>query len=527
MEIVSRVAYRMSIGLLVGLSLASAVWAQAPDEIKKGVVRVSARMEGKRKEGTGFIVHLEQNAAYIVTASHVIEGDLEPHVTFYVEPNRPRPSKVIGIESNDPKGVAMLRVETDLPDGLLVLNLDPSVRVSGGEAVTLVGFPRLSGTSWAVTQGTVAGQRGGELTFTAAADEGNSGGPLIKDGKAIGVITEVAGQFGYAAPAVTVRFALQGWDAPLGEARPESLDKQGEPGYEAGQLLRMAKLQSGNRDFDGAWSLIEDALKVQQSPEGLQAQTELAMAWLRNNAANQGAKATAVVDKVLPAVFRGAAGTDRALAADSLAHIGYGNYLKRREGALSLEVDENYQKSVKLDPENTYAHAMWGHWIRVGQRGSLEEARNHFSIALKSGRDRKFVRRLQLSALQGDDAESVVEIVRALDEMRKNEETLERREKERLASHVYFMCRREVLEQLSSILPASEHLATYEWLLRDTRREDLGRDFWWGRLAEAAGDCEKALSHYRAIHARFSDFVLGQELNDGIKRCEAKVRNAR
>ena len=60
---------------------------QTIDDVKKGVVKIEAQIEGKRKVGTGFIVKLEKNAAYIVTASHVIEGDAQPRISFFTQPN--------------------------------------------------------------------------------------------------------------------------------------------------------------------------------------------------------------------------------------------------------------------------------------------------------------------------------------------------------------------------------------------------------------------------------------------------------
>ena len=67
--------------LLVGVSHAS-LGAENIKDLKKGVVKITAQVEGKTKVGTGFIVRVEKNAAYIVTAAHVIEGDPQPQVTF-------------------------------------------------------------------------------------------------------------------------------------------------------------------------------------------------------------------------------------------------------------------------------------------------------------------------------------------------------------------------------------------------------------------------------------------------------------
>lgn len=183
------------------------------EHLKAGVVKIVAQMKGNTKIGTGFIVRLEKDATYIVTASHVIEGDLHPQITFFGHPGQPHKSEVVRSEGGEARGVAALIVKGRVPSGLRALKLDPSLRVNDGEMVTLIGFPRVAGTDWAITVGTIAGRRGTDLTVSATADEGSSGGPLIKDnGNVIGFITEVLERFAYARPvAGPVYDALKGW----------------------------------------------------------------------------------------------------------------------------------------------------------------------------------------------------------------------------------------------------------------------------------------------------------------------------
>jgi S1-C subfamily serine protease len=46
--------------------------------LRKGVVRITAAPPGQnQKVGTGFIVRLEKDLAYIVTAAHVVSGHSE------------------------------------------------------------------------------------------------------------------------------------------------------------------------------------------------------------------------------------------------------------------------------------------------------------------------------------------------------------------------------------------------------------------------------------------------------------------
>ena len=69
--------------LLLTVLFPHALWAQDIAQVKKGVVKITAQVEGKSKIGSGIIVKLEEDHAYILTASHVIEGDPQPaNVTF-------------------------------------------------------------------------------------------------------------------------------------------------------------------------------------------------------------------------------------------------------------------------------------------------------------------------------------------------------------------------------------------------------------------------------------------------------------
>jgi S1-C subfamily serine protease len=62
--------------LLLAVLFPHALRAQDIAQIKKGVVKITAHVEGQQpKVGTGFIVRVDKDAAYIVTAAHVTEGD--------------------------------------------------------------------------------------------------------------------------------------------------------------------------------------------------------------------------------------------------------------------------------------------------------------------------------------------------------------------------------------------------------------------------------------------------------------------
>jgi len=128
---------------------------------------------------------------------------------------------VKGTKGGDPRGVAVLVVPGDVPRGLTALPVDSEFESHGGEEVTVIGFPRVPAVPWAVTSGTVTGQEGEYLVFSGAASEGNSGGPILLNGKVIGVVTEVLAQHGYAVPIPILRLALRGWGVSL-EATPKA-----------------------------------------------------------------------------------------------------------------------------------------------------------------------------------------------------------------------------------------------------------------------------------------------------------------
>lgn len=205
------------------LCAASLSHAQTIEELKKGVVKITARSEGQQlKVGTGFIVRLEKDAAYIVTASHVVEGDPQPKVVFRGKESKSFPAQVKGMKGGDPRGVAVLVVLRDLPDDLQAFPVSSDFETNGGEAITVIGFPRTPAVPWAVTPGVVTGQDGEYLVFSGAAAEGNSGGPVLLNGKVIGVVTEVLSQYGYAVPIPILRLALRGWGVPLQAAPNEA-----------------------------------------------------------------------------------------------------------------------------------------------------------------------------------------------------------------------------------------------------------------------------------------------------------------
>lgn len=206
----SRVLIAIAIGLLTLVTPLS-LWAQDISELKKGVVKITAQAEGKERVGTGFILRLEEKSVYIVTAAHVVSGDPNPRVEYFGQGNKVVRVNVLHLEGgNAEQGLAILLVKDkdDVPSGLTQLELASFVTLSGGEDVTIIGFPHRR--NWAVVKGNISVQQGRIIEVNATISEGNSGGPVIKDSKVVGLVTDVREGFGHAVTARSVQDYVEG-----------------------------------------------------------------------------------------------------------------------------------------------------------------------------------------------------------------------------------------------------------------------------------------------------------------------------
>lgn len=213
--------------LLVQLScIATPSHAQSIEELKKGVVKITAQADGKTKVGTGFIVKLDSEIVYIMTAAHVISGDSQPKVQFFSRQEVPVRAQVKHAEGGDDEtGMALLTVRgmENVPTGLAALPLATATRVSDGDDIMVVGHPRGAG-DWAIIKGSIASRQGRYLTVDANIDEGNSGGPIIHSGQVVGLIGG-AQRYGKGVTIVTVREYLVGHRVLPEEGASQSVAK--------------------------------------------------------------------------------------------------------------------------------------------------------------------------------------------------------------------------------------------------------------------------------------------------------------
>lgn len=215
-QIPNSVGFRSAISivaiLVVAMLGADYVIADEIAHYKAGVVKIISIVDGKPRTGTGIILRLDASGAHILTAAHVVEGDPAPQIVFFTGQDAPAIAEVRRIEGGDPGGLALLvvRRQDAIPPRLTALALDPSIVLNGGDALTIIGFPQ-GGGSWALGVAHFSGREGRDLILAGAVEEGHSGGPVLKDGKVVGIVMATANRYARAVPAALVQLVLDGW----------------------------------------------------------------------------------------------------------------------------------------------------------------------------------------------------------------------------------------------------------------------------------------------------------------------------
>lgn len=174
--------------------------ARAAERIRPSVVQVLAygrdakgeRVE--RGEGTGVVI---VDTGVILTNLHVVQGGAELVVVF--ADGSESAALVTGVQAKD--DLAVLQAAT-IPDDLEAATLRSTHDLNPGDGVVAVGFPFGIGPS--VSAGVVSGlgrsfqspdgqqELSNLIQFDAAANPGNSGGPLVTlDGEVVGIVTGI------------------------------------------------------------------------------------------------------------------------------------------------------------------------------------------------------------------------------------------------------------------------------------------------------------------------------------------------
>ena len=177
--------------------------AKAAEAVRQSVVRVRGFIDnpddpagGEKLRGTGSGVVIV-DTGIILTNLHVVSGAKRVSVTF----SDGLESEVELVGMRPENDLAVIRART-IPDDLPAATLGSTQNLQPGDEVVAVGFPFGIGPS--VSAGVVSGLdrefRSPEgqrllthlIQFDAAANPGNSGGPLVTmDGEVVGIVTAI------------------------------------------------------------------------------------------------------------------------------------------------------------------------------------------------------------------------------------------------------------------------------------------------------------------------------------------------
>ncbi len=174
----------------------------AVEQVAGSVVRVQSLAPNPKNKneieemgvGTGVVISEE---GLILTNLHVVWGAERLKITF--ADGTESSAVVVGTQPHN--DLAVLK-PTRIPDDLQPATLGSSRQLASGDAVAVVGFPFGMGPS--VSSGVISGLNrefksdhgerlmSGLIQFDAAANPGNSGGPLVNmDGEVIGIVTAI------------------------------------------------------------------------------------------------------------------------------------------------------------------------------------------------------------------------------------------------------------------------------------------------------------------------------------------------
>jgi tetratricopeptide (TPR) repeat protein len=279
---------------------------------------------------------------------------------------------------------------------------------------------------------------------------------------------------------------------------------------QARSLVQEAKLQHGAGDYAAAWDRYANAVAACPGSDAvLQGQERLAMDWLENIRVTQGKGTFSdIATRVQPVLSRAAVAADNRRAADALAHLGWGDFLRSREGHRGLEPARYYQQALQRDPANAYAHAFWGHHVMV-TAGDAAQARRHFDAALASSEQRPFIRGLQISALRWRrQTELDHEVVRIANDMRVRGEALPAisGDSDHLVSELWniyqaALVRGDDREAFLGGVPVKDLLDTFLWLFPkyDNASNRYAYLFMLAQLQERNGQDTEALTNHQSV----------------------------
>jgi hypothetical protein len=275
---------------------------------------------------------------------------------------------------------------------------------------------------------------------------------------------------------------------------------------------------------------LDELVAGRQPPaQVLDEREDCAMRWLREMRATVGKTTFAEqVAKALPALLQGLPKASGPRAADLRSHIGWGEYLRGREGAAGADPVAYWRRALADDASNVYANAMWARQM-LNRGGSFDEAKALFAKAEASTRDRPFVRALQFGGTLGGDIETARYAVVVADQMRRGGEAIGQHHRDGLWSGALGspLMHADARATLFMALPPAQLLETFDWLYPDAEVNNERRMLW--RFVRATllanhGDRAAARAGFESLVADLRAANRGGRLLDEAQRGLDRLR---
>ncbi len=282
------------------------------------------------------------------------------------------------------------------------------------------------------------------------------------------------------------------------------------------RTLAVANAQEHAGNFDEAWKTLASSDLTPTSAKLQAAELNLAMRWLETRLGPDQSRFDST--QLMPVLQAATANSKGQRAADLLAHLCWAEFLRTDNGNWEPQAQSYYVQALQLDPGNVYAHAMhayWNMWTLEDATDALPrtltkfaDAKREFAQALATGRERLYVRRLQLNGFEYlRTAEGAKALMVTLNEMRNAHEQLPPESRSSLFRfysdhlHPWFALysnkplpvieiRQADREMLLNALTPADQLAVFTWLFDDPDFDQSRvqtREYFRSVLEESAG----------------------------------------
>ena len=305
-------------------------------------------------------------------------------------------------------------------------------------------------------------------------------------------------------------------------------------------LIMASDLQASAGDYAGAWGLLDQALALEPGSTQVQAhRVDLAMLWVRKIAITGDQTFSEIINPLLPSLYLGAVRSGSSERADALAHIGWSNALRTRDGVRQLAIDEQFDAALVADPDNVFAHTWQATWLFMRandvdyDKPKIDLARAHFDAALATGQRRQWIRSMQLlSYLDSYDTAAQIEAIAVVASLKAEGSTLAAHdatffERELTNLVIGRGNRADILRDAAlNSFTWNEILDVYTWVIsmRPDTNYDPQERYALARLTELAGEPVNALAMYRSLLAEASEgYTFSQELVDAVARLDGDV----